>query len=1453
MPSKSKKQARLMAAVAHNPKFAKKVGIPQSVGRDFNAADRRVGRFAEGGKVKTTKQALEALRARYRIPGTFSVLDEAIQASKQKKMKGKQWASYLAPGRKINRSGTEFGLKAEELDYSGDAFKQMLASEESFTSDQLLQALRSGRTKFKTELHGSPKVAKATSEKLGAKFVADPEMGRDIEAAVNSYGKMSREEYMDLMYNLSSKHGVTPQELSEIASAIPSVSNKPTFTSLDWRSPGTSDYVELLTQAQGVAPKGYPMSTHFRGPTVSWSRLSSKSPMRVIEEIQSDLHQKAGQDLPFLDETRGYAPSLERAKEVRLSRSKDLATSFMNAKGLDPNEWEVVIDPSDNGRYNILHKTKRYSDGRPVSYAFEASRTAGPTDPEVNMYLQTVHNLDPVLEAPFKDNSWITRELGNSLLFSNLHRDPALALVAPKVMGSRYSDNPGLEAMYKDIVNPELQRIARKYGIETTKTPLKTTSKESLKDLRTQINSMLEVPETLGRHGISSWTLNNMRILDPDVYGPEIKELRKLRWSEADQQGRARELLESIRGRLDAQLSKKDAVPEADYPTLLLPESAHERIEKVGVPLFAEGGKVAAEDDDESWIDTYVKRPLSGLASMWGAQDPDTGKFTSPAWYNIKRVLGADARRKAGLPPKPLLAPGIVDETLAIPALSELVGVEAPEFARKASDRADLTRMSARDAMGLDAPHGFAENIAESAGVMAGQMPVPASVAKKLSLLKNRSKLAKVMSPAVEWFSPSVVPQAGNYTKGALFGGTLGGGLDYLSDTLEESRQEELQKQWIGEALEEILAEEAGSEDTDEAALAELGYAEGGKVSAVRGILSNVRKDLEGLTDKVARKAKLDEALKAISTPGNVELPVTTREQLSAARENERGLAQLLESSLPLLQPARDIEDFDPASIVSNLPAPPQVQPARATHGRLTPEEFELLLQRLDLQKPPQEYATGGEVGRAKNHQFIPAPQGQKAPATDPRGAPMSQQWYENYGAGPEHQFFGERRLPELKNWTPIRQNTAQTPQGGGGGGSTLNNLLGLGTLGLMGYDLYKDWRGSGSTGPGSGSPESLTDPYGNPIDISGTNEWADRDLSDMEMPSAEFDPSVWERAEQGAGGALDMYIGTQQGGVGGTGRILEGGSDLYSAFGGPNNYANIAGDVGGILQGVGDGSVEGYLRAGGDATSLARAMGYSGPVLDSAGKLLPVVGSLFGAYEGIKQGDVQGYAGAASNLMNAYNAAQSAGLIGSSGASAAAAGSAGTAGAGSGAMSSLGPALALWAGASQAIQWAGDKYGDTKIGPIDVVSPMGDVSPGSTLVRTEPDGTQVYERQVQYNRGTSRNPQIGTYTNTTYVPPVDPRVSQEVQQRGYDPSALSDSDLRMLDQLLKQGNPSGSFDTYLTSVFSTPQTMPGLENLDYSSLAGLGGLSGIDLYNMQADLTYSPDDLRKYFGTYGG
>ena len=40
MPSTSEKQRKFMQAAAHNPEFAKKAGIPQSVAQEFNQADK---------------------------------------------------------------------------------------------------------------------------------------------------------------------------------------------------------------------------------------------------------------------------------------------------------------------------------------------------------------------------------------------------------------------------------------------------------------------------------------------------------------------------------------------------------------------------------------------------------------------------------------------------------------------------------------------------------------------------------------------------------------------------------------------------------------------------------------------------------------------------------------------------------------------------------------------------------------------------------------------------------------------------------------------------------------------------------------------------------------------------------------------------------------------------------------------------------------------------------------------------------------------------------------------------------------------------------------------------------------------------------------------------------------------------------------------------------------------
>jgi len=52
MPSTSAKQHKFMEAIAHSPSFAKKVGVPQSVGQDFSKADKGKT-FKRGGDMAT--------------------------------------------------------------------------------------------------------------------------------------------------------------------------------------------------------------------------------------------------------------------------------------------------------------------------------------------------------------------------------------------------------------------------------------------------------------------------------------------------------------------------------------------------------------------------------------------------------------------------------------------------------------------------------------------------------------------------------------------------------------------------------------------------------------------------------------------------------------------------------------------------------------------------------------------------------------------------------------------------------------------------------------------------------------------------------------------------------------------------------------------------------------------------------------------------------------------------------------------------------------------------------------------------------------------------------------------------------------------------------------------------------------------------------------------------------
>jgi len=83
MPSSSKKQQKLMNAVAHSPKFAKKVGIPVSVGKKFAKEDKKnPPKKALGGSVNRVGDAVTPSR---RDPDIYKIIKEVrVPTTKRK-------------------------------------------------------------------------------------------------------------------------------------------------------------------------------------------------------------------------------------------------------------------------------------------------------------------------------------------------------------------------------------------------------------------------------------------------------------------------------------------------------------------------------------------------------------------------------------------------------------------------------------------------------------------------------------------------------------------------------------------------------------------------------------------------------------------------------------------------------------------------------------------------------------------------------------------------------------------------------------------------------------------------------------------------------------------------------------------------------------------------------------------------------------------------------------------------------------------------------------------------------------------------------------------------------------------------------------------------------------------------------------------------------------------------
>jgi hypothetical protein len=128
VPSTSLKQRNFMAAAAHNPKFAKKAGIPQSVAKEFNQADKGK-KFGKGGDVANLKKLFK---------GKESYSEELKEGKAIKS--GKITPEQYAKGEKMEKSmKMKKGGCVKKMAAGGDA-----ASNERMAADMVKKARSSG-------------------------------------------------------------------------------------------------------------------------------------------------------------------------------------------------------------------------------------------------------------------------------------------------------------------------------------------------------------------------------------------------------------------------------------------------------------------------------------------------------------------------------------------------------------------------------------------------------------------------------------------------------------------------------------------------------------------------------------------------------------------------------------------------------------------------------------------------------------------------------------------------------------------------------------------------------------------------------------------------------------------------------------------------------------------------------------------------------------------------------------------------------------------------------------------------------------------------------------------------------------------------------------------------------------------------------------------------------------
>lgn len=568
-------------------------------------------------------------------PGMFSTLDELIQAAPiPDEATAKQWEEYLRPGRALVREDVTFPLKAEELEYTNlKPFLENLKRQNALLNrNQLLEYIRQERPEFRGEV-GAPNVFRSLGE-----F-----MGDDLGPQETSFS----DKYHAGGEDIDDRSGLTGRVLT---ARLPKFGHDGLYTS-STAVPGS--YEEMITRIDGLN-QGY--GNHFGADALSWSRASQQlvnldsQKMRYIEEIQSDLHSKAGEKVYDLSGDDELRHALHRLNSTMLPEEYEPAVrnlektvqgfdNFAEKYGMSPEgdaEAQRIggilnrlreLTPTRRGYYkNINRQVRDFAKARGINDVEEAYRLFGEqngVDPQKLAAMENEHITRGAMpDAPFKspaDHGLL--ELKKQMLNAARQGDDYLGIIPGSEQIKRYEQGMderrrgGMEYIYDKVYPGQLEKLARQYGIGTETVGMPTSQEidarapellEAGLETPSELVSMLEDGDVNTADVVHATMrdLYNARYKDLDGIAPEHRQIVEAFLNDPQKMiqdigpnprrsplaNRLMLALESMNDEYRFQTAFEtgdgSGYKTMPVPVMRLTPEAREKIKRVGVPLW---------------------------------------------------------------------------------------------------------------------------------------------------------------------------------------------------------------------------------------------------------------------------------------------------------------------------------------------------------------------------------------------------------------------------------------------------------------------------------------------------------------------------------------------------------------------------------------------------------------------------------------------------------------------------------------------------------------------------------------------------------------------------------------------------------------------------------------------------------------------------------------------------